>query len=365
MPPPRTPASVPPPRSALSNARGFASGFGSGLKDIAKGTIDSARTVARGAYNIAVDPAARAQASQQARQAAQSASRYAQQAYNDPRKALNDGRRAVSGAYNNFEAARARAAAEGRSAEFYGRLSSEVAVAVVPGGALVKGARAAGSVATAGRAVSTGVRGARAAAATSARSVATAGARSTARAAPSRAATRAAARPLTPAATRARTAAANPSARAARSKVGVAPCPKAKSAATQRLVALRPPPIKKKQTSKLGTSATSNYSKTFFDANPKLKGQVVVHHAVEQQVLTKFPGVVTKSEINSLENLRGIPNSLNSDLHLSKIRVEWNRFYKPFLISGTQPTKAQLLQKATEIDTKFGNQFKPPLGDGL
>jgi hypothetical protein len=113
-----------------------------------------------------------------------------------------------------------------------------------------------------------------------------------------------------------------------------------------------------------GTSTTSNYAKTFFAANPELKGQVVVHHAVEQQVLTKFPGVVTKGEINSLENLRGIPNSLNPHLHLSEIRVEWNRFYKPFVANGTQPTKSQLLQKATEIDTRFGTKFNPPLGGG-
>jgi hypothetical protein len=91
---------------------------------------------------------------------------------------------------------------------------------------------------------------------------------------------------------------------------------------------------------------------------------VVVHHAVEQQVLSKFPGVVTESEVHSLENLRGIPNELNTDLHLSQIRTAWNRFYKPFIESGTQPTQAQLLQKAAEIDAKFGSQFNPPIGGG-
>jgi len=49
---------------------------------------------------------------------------------------------------------------------------------------------------------------------------------------------------------------------------------------------------------------------------------------------------------------------------LSQIRLEWNRFYKPFVASGTQPTKAQLLQKATEIDAKLGSQFNPPVGGG-
>jgi hypothetical protein len=113
-----------------------------------------------------------------------------------------------------------------------------------------------------------------------------------------------------------------------------------------------------------GISTRSNYRKTFFAANPSLTGQVKVHHAVEQQVLNRFPGVVTKSEMNSLNNLRGIPNHLNSSLHLRQIRAEWDRFYRAFDANGTQPTKAQLLQKATEIDSKFGSQFNPPVGDG-
>jgi pyruvate-formate lyase-activating enzyme len=85
---------------------------------------------------------------------------------------------------------------------------------------------------------------------------------------------------------------------------------------------------------------------------------------VEQQVLTKFPGVVTEAEIHSLQNLRGIPKAINSELHLSQIRVEWNRFYEPFKLSRTSPTKAQLLEKAAEIDAKFGSKFTPPVGGG-
>lgn len=34
--------------------------------------------------------------------------------------------------------------------------------------------------------------------------------------------------------------------------------------------------------------------------------------------------------MHSLDNLRGIPKEINSDLHLSKIRKEWNKFYKEF-----------------------------------
>jgi hypothetical protein len=111
----------------------------------------------------------------------------------------------------------------------------------------------------------------------------------------------------------------------------------------------------------LGKASSTDYRATFFAANPATEGVVVVHHAVEQQVLTKFPGVVSEAEMHSLENLRGIPTDINSDVHLSQIRVEWNRFYKPFIASGTQPTKEQLLKKATEIDDKLGSLFKPPV----
>lgn len=121
------------------------------------------------------------------------------------------------------------------------------------------------------------------------------------------------------------------------------------------------PPAGINKAASFGNATSNDYKATFFKANPATKGDVVVHHAVEQQVLERYPGVVTKSEMNSLENLRGIPNELNSDLHLSKIRVEWNRFYKPFDATGTVPSKAQLLQKATEIDAKYGHLFNPPL----
>ena len=118
-----------------------------------------------------------------------------------------------------------------------------------------------------------------------------------------------------------------------------------------------------KHSASFGNALTSDYRSTFFEANPDLKGQVVVHHAVEQQVLTKFPGTVTDSEIHSLENLRGIPNEINPDIHLSKIRIEWNRFYKQYIGNGIMPTKTQLLEKATDIDDLYGSQFKPPIGE--
>lgn len=119
-----------------------------------------------------------------------------------------------------------------------------------------------------------------------------------------------------------------------------------------------PSPVPDNAGATFGRATSTNYRGTFFKANPGLEGKVVVHHAVEQQVLTRYPGAVTEEQIHSLENLRGIPNEVNSDLHLSQIRREWNQFYR----QTPNATQEQLLQKATEIDTKYGSKFNPPLG---
>lgn len=88
---------------------------------------------------------------------------------------------------------------------------------------------------------------------------------------------------------------------------------------------------------------------------------MVVHHAVEQQVLKKWPGLFDKTFMHSLDNLRGIPKHLNNDLHLSKIRIEWNKFYKKFDNADLIPSKKQVLDYAEAIDNKFGHLFNPPL----
>jgi hypothetical protein len=110
----------------------------------------------------------------------------------------------------------------------------------------------------------------------------------------------------------------------------------------------------------LGNALTNDYRATFFKANPELEGQVVVHHGVPQVSLRRYPGEVTESEIHSIENLRGIPKELNSDIHLGEIAREWFRFYK----ANRNATREQLLQKATEIDLKYGGWFKPPVDGG-
>ncbi|MBQ0925608.1 putative T7SS-secreted protein [Saccharopolyspora endophytica] len=101
------------------------------------------------------------------------------------------------------------------------------------------------------------------------------------------------------------------------------------------------------------------YRANFFDANPDLKGKVWVHHAVEQQAMKKqYPELdISPNEMHSLDNLRGIPKEINGDVHLRKIRSEWDEFY----IDNPNPSKQDLLDKATEIDNRFGHQFNPPV----
>jgi hypothetical protein len=54
------------------------------------------------------------------------------------------------------------------------------------------------------------------------------------------------------------------------------------------------------KTAMLGKAASNDYKKTYFNAYPELRGKVRVHHAVERQVLKKFPGVITEAEMQAL-----------------------------------------------------------------
>jgi hypothetical protein len=103
------------------------------------------------------------------------------------------------------------------------------------------------------------------------------------------------------------------------------------------------------------------YKEVFFKTFPSLRGKVVVHHAIEQQVLKRYPGVITEAEMHALKNLRGIPKILNNKLHLSSIRKEWNAFYKKAKEAGVIPTKEQLQKYADYIDKKYGYLFDPPI----
>ena len=106
----------------------------------------------------------------------------------------------------------------------------------------------------------------------------------------------------------------------------------------------------------LGTSTSTDYAETFFKAHPLLRGMVWVHHAIPQTVLTRYRGIISTSQMHSLQNLRGIPNAINSTLHLSTIARSWNRFYR----THSTTTVTELRVQATLIDLRYGHLFDPP-----
>lgn len=110
---------------------------------------------------------------------------------------------------------------------------------------------------------------------------------------------------------------------------------------------------------RFGKAVRMDYRKNFYEAHPELKGKVEVHHAVEQKAMTRYPNAeITREEMHSLENLRGIPKEYSADLHQSALRKDWNRFYK----ENPNATKEQLLEYATKMDEKYGHMFEPKVG---
>jgi hypothetical protein len=99
------------------------------------------------------------------------------------------------------------------------------------------------------------------------------------------------------------------------------------------------------------------YRQLYLKSFPDVERKLWIHHAVEQSALTRYPGVVTNQEMHSLFNLRGIPEEINQELHLSVIKGLWDEFYE----SHPKATKGQLLEQATAIDDLFGSLFEPPI----
>lgn len=123
------------------------------------------------------------------------------------------------------------------------------------------------------------------------------------------------------------------------------------------------------ETPKLGWATTppalDNYRSRFFQTFPELESgpKLYIHHAIEKQTIeSRWPGLLSLEQIHSIENLRGIPDDINRDIHLSAIRIEWNKFYNLYPPnSGLTPSPQALLDKAKEIDDLFGHLFVPPI----
>lgn len=105
-----------------------------------------------------------------------------------------------------------------------------------------------------------------------------------------------------------------------------------------------------------GGPTGNNYRRTFFTANPAVDpAQTVVHHAVEQQIMKRYPGLFTVEELNSLFNLRGIPKTINSELHLRQLRKDWTTFYN----HNPSAARQQIIDYKNMLDIKYGDQFTP------
>lgn len=97
-----------------------------------------------------------------------------------------------------------------------------------------------------------------------------------------------------------------------------------------------------------------------------------VHHAIELNVLDRYPGVYTEKELNAFGNMRGIQSELQGrkQLHNAKIREMWDRHYQKLdaeiaqrgLTPNTQAyndyVKRYLESARDEIDHVLGQFFK-------
>ena len=133
----------------IGNALSFAKGAGEGAKEGVTSMAQGLWSLAKGGYHVATDPQAREQAWQTTQNLADAAKQYGTQAIADPAKPFRDARDKVQSVANTFEAARAKAAADGTSAEFYGKLTGRGAFEA---GTFAVGAGEVGMVGKAGEA---------------------------------------------------------------------------------------------------------------------------------------------------------------------------------------------------------------------
>ncbi len=123
------------------------------------------------------------------------------------------------------------------------------------------------------------------------------------------------------------------------------------------------------------SNAPSIYRDTFYNTHPEaleiVRREFIdevgtlhrgnVHHAIEQQVLKDYSYLgISLGQMHSIENLRGIPPEINNRVHLSEINKEWKNFYKANPPSS-KPSLQKFLDKAEEIDNKYGYLFYPPI----
>ena len=94
-----------------------------------------------------------------------------------------------------------------------------------------------------------------------------------------------------------------------------------------------------------------NFKNKFSDVNTQI---YQAHHAIPRELEYNFK-MITNSDINSLENLRGMPNQALR----TEITNLWKSWLAPYKQSGTNPTMSFLMEKANYIGNNYGTKFIP------
>jgi RHS repeat-associated protein len=107
----------------IEEATQFGTGFGKGIRDFGKETVQGVADLGQAGYSLATDPAYREQAFETAKEISKQVGEGIGQAVDDPAGALAGIKNRASGAWDAYQTERAQAAAEGRLAEFDGQMA--------------------------------------------------------------------------------------------------------------------------------------------------------------------------------------------------------------------------------------------------
>lgn len=125
---------------------------------------------------------------------------------------------------------------------------------------------------------------------------------------------------------------------------------------------------------RIATTARNDFERKRPDYARRLgvKSGEHIHHAIELQALTRYPGVFTKEQLNAFGNMRGIPEELGGklQLHNRSIRDQWNYHYrlldaqivarslKPGTAGYNHYVRNYLTSARDEIDWSVGSFFR-------
>jgi len=83
----------------------------------------------------------------------------------------------------------------------------------------------------------------------------------------------------------------------------------------------------------------------------------VIHHALERQLQTQFPGLFSLEEINSLSRLRPVTRGVfNFRVHYSRIRIMWEEMYRALRGAGGSLSRTQMRRAVVEF-SQYVDEF--------